>query len=240
MPIERPNIIWKGDPNAQGSIKYGYPAGTKGRGGQRVIAIVNHIMEGTLAGTDSHFRYVDASTHFGIGRNGEIWQWVDLEDAAWGNGDVKLPNWRLLPPVGISPNLVTVSIEHEGYTGQPLTPEQAKATFELQAWLCQELNIKPSADTIIGHYALNSVSRARCPGDAFPWAQLFQYLEKALTPVPAYITEFNGQLQELGLLQTLRDPMTTPMWWEIGAVVSRLNDRFERRLAEVTEKAKGG
>lgn len=239
MPVERPNIVWKGDPNAEGSIKYGYPVGTKGRNGQKVIAIVSHVMEGTLVGSDAHFRHVDASTHFGIGKNGAIWQWVDLNNAAWGNGDVKNPSWKLMPPKGISPNLVTVSIEHEGFTGQALTPEQKKASFHLQAWLCQELNIKPSPDTIIGHYQINSVTRARCPGDSFPWNELFTYLSQALAPtVPGYMIEFNNKLKELGLLQDLRDPLAEPKWWEVGAVVSRLHDRFERRLAEEIAKLK--
>ena len=239
MPVERPAIVWKGDATAEGSIKYGYPPMTKGRNGQRVIAIVDHIMEGTLSGTDTHFRHVDASTHFGVGKNGVIWQWVDLGDAAWGNVDVKNPSWSLLPQ-GVSPNLVTVSIEHEGFTGQALTPAQKKASFQMQAWLCQELQIKPSPETVIGHYRINSVTRAQCPGAAYPWDELFAYLNEALREVPPYMVDFNKKLKELGLLETLRDPLAEPQWWEIGAVVSRLNDRFERRLAEEIEKLKRG
>lgn len=237
MPIQRPPIVWKGDPNAEGSIKYGYPPMNKGRNGQRVLAVVDHIMEGTLAGTDEHFRHVDASTHFGIGRNGQIWQWVDINDAAWGNGDVQNPSWPLLPD-RVSPNLVTISIEHEGFTGQPLTDAQKQASFQLQAWLCQQCNITPTRDTIIGHYRINSATRAKCPGDAFPWDELFQYLDQVLRPVPKYKVDFNQKLAELGLLETLRDPLAPAQWWEVGAVVDRLNDRFERRIAEEINKLK--
>jgi len=42
-----PKIIWKGSPN------YGLPRGTQGRNGYKVMAIVDHIMAGTLIGTDT-------------------------------------------------------------------------------------------------------------------------------------------------------------------------------------------
>ena len=51
---------------------------TKGRSGQKPRAIVLHLMGGTLKGTDSWFRnpVAQASTHYGVGKKGEIYQWV--------------------------------------------------------------------------------------------------------------------------------------------------------------------
>ena len=166
------NIKWIGSPN------FGYPRGTKGRKGHKVLAIVNHTMEGTLRGTDSHFSSSvnKVSAHFGVGKRGQIHQYVDIHDAAWANGGVREPSWALLP-ARVNPNLVTVSIEHEGRSGEPLTSEQYKATVELQRWLVKEFSLKVSQDTIIGHHMLNSITRPNCPGPAFPWAQLFKDLE---------------------------------------------------------------
>jgi N-acetylmuramoyl-L-alanine amidase len=59
-----------------------------GRGSQKPEIIVIHIMAGTLIGTDSHFSspFSQVSTHYGIGFNGEVHQYVKEEDTAWGNG----------------------------------------------------------------------------------------------------------------------------------------------------------
>ena len=76
--VQKPNMIWKGSPN------FSSPKGYK------IIAIVNHIMSGTLAGTDAWFANPasQVSSHFGVGKNGEIHQYVNLENPAWANGGV--------------------------------------------------------------------------------------------------------------------------------------------------------
>ena len=58
--------------------------------GYKFIAIVDHIMSGTLTGTDSWFAnpVSKVSSHFGVGKNGEIHQYVDLDNPAWANGGV--------------------------------------------------------------------------------------------------------------------------------------------------------
>lgn len=60
--MQKPTIIWKGSPN------FSSPKGYK------VLAIVDHIMGGTLAGTDAWFANPTSkvSSHFGVGKNGEI------------------------------------------------------------------------------------------------------------------------------------------------------------------------
>jgi hypothetical protein len=109
-----PPVIWKPSPN------FGFPTpGTKGRSGQPVRATVRHRIVGTLASADTVFADPGrgASTHFGIGHIGgalEIHQYVNLSDAAWGNGDVRDPTAKVvLENPGVNPNLYTVSIEHE-------------------------------------------------------------------------------------------------------------------------------
>ncbi|MCR4437348.1 MAG: N-acetylmuramoyl-L-alanine amidase [Eubacteriales bacterium] len=170
----KPDIKWIGSPY------FGYPRGTHGRYSHRVIAIVDHIMAGTLEGTDEWFNSPGndgISAHFGVGKNGEIHQYVDINDVARHAGNVRYPSWPGLIPNSkntyfINPNYYTIGIEHEGYSGDELTEAQYQATLSLHRWLLEELAIKPGPDTIIGHYRINSVQKAGCPGTGFPWARL--------------------------------------------------------------------
>ena len=54
-------------------------------GGNTPRLFIVHIMEGTLAGTDSWFHnpVSQVSAHFGAGRKGELYQWVDTGSKAW-------------------------------------------------------------------------------------------------------------------------------------------------------------
>lgn len=145
---------------------------------QKTIAIVNHIMSGTLAGTDSWFQNPASkvSSHFGVGKNGDIHQYVDLDCPAWANGEAKEPDWILLKD-GVNPNYYTVSIEHEGESGDVMPEKQYQATLALHRWLIEILGIPVSRDNIIGHYRIDSVNKANCPGTGFPWERLFRDLE---------------------------------------------------------------
>lgn len=209
-----PFAQWRGD-----GVKFGYPEGTHGRQGLPIAAIVDHIMQGTLNGTDQHFKNpaTKASTHFGVGKNGTVYQWVDELDAAWGNGDVKEPSWVFMPPVGINPNLVTISIEHEGMSGDPMPDEQYKSTLKLHQYLIVKYGIAPDWQHIIGHYMINKVDKANCPGSGFPWKRLFADLNQ----VPAWMEEMYNKLHERGWLQDRRYPRAHPQWWELAAVMDR-------------------
>lgn len=171
------DIKWVGSPN------YGLPRGEKGRRGHKVIAIVDHIMAGTLTGTDSWFnnRVSGASAHFGVGKKGQIHQYVSLDNAAWHAGHVRKPSWNLLIP-DANPNYYTIGIEHEGQPGDIMTEEQFQATLSLHKWLIKEYGLAVTNDTIIGHYRIDSVQKANCPGPSFPWERLFEELKKEPGP----------------------------------------------------------
>ncbi|GAB6154433.1 N-acetylmuramoyl-L-alanine amidase [Desulfosporosinus burensis] len=164
--MDKPNIIWIGSPN------FSSPKGYK------IIAIVNHIMSGTLTGTDAWFANPASkvSSHFGIGKNGVIHQYVDIGNPAWANGSVNKPSWPLLIP-GVNPNYYTISIEHEGESGNIMPEAQYQATLALHRWLIGKLDIPVTRDNIIGHYRIDSVNRSRCPGTGFPWDRLFKDLQ---------------------------------------------------------------
>lgn len=187
MSHSKPTITWIGSPN------YGLPRGTQGRNGNKVIAIVNHIMSGTLVGTDSWFQNPssEVSAHFGVGKNGEIHQYVDVNNVAWGNGVVDQPSWPLLI-ANVNPNYYTVSIEHEGQSGEQFTEEQYRATLALHRWLIETFGLQVNQDTIIGHNRIDSVKRAACPGSGFPWQRLFIDLKEGKDVKLNYLVLYYG------------------------------------------------
>jgi len=162
----KPTIKWMGSPNFSSPM------------GHKIIAIVDHIMSGTLIGTDSWFAnpVSKVSSHFGVGKNGEIHQYVSLDNHAWANGAVNKSNWPLLKN-GVNPNYYTVSIEHEGESGEIMPERQYQATLALHQWLIETLGIPVTRDNIIGHYRIDSVNKLKCPGTGFPWDRLFKELQ---------------------------------------------------------------
>ena len=120
-PVQYPRAIWRGEglPNVGGTLEAG-----------AVRYIVLHVMEGSLSGTDAWFHdpHSQVSSHFGIGRDGTIYQWVALNRVAWAQAAY---------------NDAAISIEHEGYSGETLTDVQLAASLELIAWLCAALPAIP-------------------------------------------------------------------------------------------------
>lgn len=143
----------------------------KGRGGYTPKAVVIHIAQGYLAGAHSWFNNPrsQASSHYMVGRNGEIWQFVDEADSAWHAGGISNPSILFSGnfPQNVNPNLFTIGIEHEGFTGERWPIAQRDAS----AWLIAEIHKRWKLgnvrypQTIIGHNEINSTSRSTCPGN---------------------------------------------------------------------------
>lgn len=209
---ENPPVTWIGSPNF-----------TPGRKGQQPVAIVYHIMAGTLAGTDSWFRNPrnKVSAHFGVGKDGSIHQYVREEDAAWANGRVNKPSWPLLKP-GVNPNLYTISIEHEGQPGEPFTEAMYRASLALTRYLLGRWSIPADPDHLIGHYRIDSVNRPDCPGPAFPWDRLFADLQASrLGPDECWIEvsgrRMKGKLIDghaWGPVRALVEPLGVTVTWD--------------------------
>ncbi|WP_330478673.1 N-acetylmuramoyl-L-alanine amidase [Streptomyces platensis] len=92
------------------------------KGGQdEVRGVVVHIMVGTLPGSDSWFRNpkAQASSHFGTGKTGALYQWVDTKDRAWAQANG---------------NRTWISVENEGQGGDTLTTAQLQRNAEVLAW----------------------------------------------------------------------------------------------------------
>jgi N-acetyl-anhydromuramyl-L-alanine amidase AmpD len=165
-------------------------------------AVVLHIAEGSYAGTLQEFADsspAEKSSHFVVAKDGRIAQIVNLNDSAWANGlcwqnnqwrtpDCRAPErptWADIVP-GSNPNLYTISIEHEGFTGQPLTPAMKAATVRLLRWIAGELAlVYVPGRTLIGHRDISPGRKGFCPGTAF---NFHEFAQAANAPSPA-ITE---------------------------------------------------
>ncbi len=145
-------------------IKKFSPNFWQGRAGFKPEAVVVHIMDGTLAGTDSHFANpaTEVSAHYGIGQSGETHQYVDEADAAWHAGRVQNPTWSLLK-AGINPNRYTIGIEHEGNAGSAWSENMKQASAARIADICKRWSIPIDREHIIGHYQIDGVRRPNCP-----------------------------------------------------------------------------
>ena len=145
-------IQWIGSPNKD-----------KGREGYRPEAIVIHIMEGTLKGTDAWFSNDESgvSAHYGVGKNGEIHQYVGESDRAWHTGRIVSPTWRLLK-TDVNPNWYTIGIEHEGREDTSWSNAMYTASARLIDEICRRWSIPCDRDHIIGHREIRSDKT--CPG----------------------------------------------------------------------------
>lgn len=153
------------------------PNFSTGRNGKNIIALVDHITAGSYPGCLSWMQNPasKASAHYLVTKTGRIIQMVKEGDRAWANGIVNHPNWSLYD--GYNPNNYTLSIEHEGQPGDVMSEAQYQATLWLHKDLTQKYGISIDSDHIIGHYRIDSVDRANCPGNGFPWARLFKDLK---------------------------------------------------------------
>lgn len=144
------------------------------KGGNRPRVVILHIIVGTLASADSWFRNSRSkvSAHFGTGRDGRIYQWVDTADRAWANAGA---------------NSYAVSIENEGQVGDALTPAQVEACARILAWASKTHGITIQVNNSVAGSGLSyhnmssswSLGGTACPGPRIV-AQRPQIVARAL------------------------------------------------------------
>lgn len=134
-----------------------------GRKGYRPEAVVIHIMDGTLPGTDSWFANPasQVSAHYGIGKSGEVHQYVQENDAAWHAGRVDTPIWKLIRP-NVNPNLYTIGIEHEGKPDEGWTEAMKQSSATLIREICQRWQVPIDRDHVVGHFEIFA-KKPNCP-----------------------------------------------------------------------------
>ncbi|MEM7244665.1 MAG: peptidoglycan recognition family protein [Acidobacteriota bacterium] len=147
------DALWKGSPNF-----------VAGRRGYRPEAVVIHVMAGTLVGTDAWFKNPESkvSAHYGIGREGQVHQYVKESDTAWHAGRrTSDASWSLLKP-RVNPNLYTIGIEHEGQVDDPWPDAMYESSAKLIQQACLRWDIPIDRKHVIGHREI--FSRKSCPG----------------------------------------------------------------------------
>lgn len=165
------------------------------RNGEKPKWIIIHGTAGstTIEGLGNHFRTTEGtenpvSSHYGIGKDGRVGQYVAERAGAWSNGYIgpDADNWWA--SLGVNPNNVTISIEcckASRDNSDALTPAQQEVAFALIKEICDRQNILPvsagPSGGITGHFSFDRTNRANCPG-LFPWQELWDYLR----PVPNY------------------------------------------------------
>ncbi|HYG18191.1 MAG TPA: peptidoglycan recognition family protein [Ohtaekwangia sp.] len=151
------NIIEKSSPNFN-----------RGRKGYKPEAVVIHIMEGTLSGTDSWFANPQSkvSAHYGVGQSGAIHRYVREADTAWHAGRVSTPTWPLIrkldAAVYLNPNYYTIGIEHEGHVNSDWSDAMYKSSSELIRDITTRWQIPLDREHVIGHHEIYGIKT--CPG----------------------------------------------------------------------------
>jgi N-acetylmuramoyl-L-alanine amidase len=150
----------------------------KGRRGFRPEAIVIHIMDGTLAGTDAWFKNPrsSVSAHYGVGKHGEIHQYVAETDSAFHAGTVDHPSWTGIkrsqqnPGGYINPNYYTIGIEHEGFATDQWPAAQIETSKALITEIAARWAIQLDEAHVIGHHQIRASKS--CPGSVIRISQL--------------------------------------------------------------------
>lgn len=130
------------------------------KGGQdEVRGVVVHIMDGTLEGSEAWFKNKNsqASSTFGVGKDGELRQWVDTADRAWAQA---------------AGNRTYLSVENEGRGGDSLTSAQIKANAKVLYWAHTKYGVplqlaKKAGDKGLAYHALGGSAwggHTSCPG----------------------------------------------------------------------------
>lgn len=142
--------------------------------------IVLHTMAGSLSGTLAHFQNPasEVSSHYGVGKKGEIHQYVKETDGAWTNGRILKPSSGQVIQRGGNPNRYTITIEFEGKDrGGRLDQPQYQAGLWLVKDIAARWKIPLTREYLIGHFEIDSINKAECPGPLFPWSLLMKHLQ---------------------------------------------------------------
>lgn len=143
---------------------------TAGRLGHKVIAVVIHVADGWVEGGYSWFNNPSsqASSHYMIGKDGRVHQFVNEWDTAWHAGGINEPTYpfKRYHDSNINPNLYTIGIENEGFSKEPFTPQLIQSNKELLFDIAIRYGwrLYTHGLNILEHADINSISRRGCPG----------------------------------------------------------------------------
>lgn len=147
---------------------YGYPKGTSGRNGHKIIGVGVHV---TGASWQSNYSWIknpesNASYNCVILEDGSKYQLVSETNAAYSHGRINNPSWPLLKS-GVNPNLYTLSVARTGSNQRTWTERQMGSTIEVIKHWSRIYGFPADRPHVFGHFEIDSVNRPYCPGREF-------------------------------------------------------------------------
>ena len=138
------------------------------------------------------------SSHYIVGKDGEVVQCVRERDGAGANAALPVePGRNTLFSQAINWNLRTISVEHvddSPNNSQPLTPAQKKASFNLIKDICTRKGI--AASHVVQHRDLQPRSKPLCAGN-YPMDELRLYIENKVHPMTGPKKNKNGEIADV-------------------------------------------
>ncbi len=213
------------------------------------------------AGSDSrnHLQNVlnGASVHFLIRvENGKakVYQFISVFKTAYGNGRTSGPTnpfmeqWmKDLLARNKNINKATISIEHEGFypSSLPFPEVVIVASIKLSKWICKvRPTIIKDRKHLIGHYQVDHIDRANCPGGPggklFPFDRFVRELNAAPAPQFVHFKETNQDVPldfynkwvEKGGLEVFGYPLLPVGTTDFGGGLILPTQSFERSRFE--------
>lgn len=183
------------------------PNFTQGRKQYKPEAIVIHIMQGSLSGTDSWFATPQSSVsaHYGIGISGEVHAYVSETNTAWHAGRVNNPSWASIKKTAnglyINPNYYTIGIEHEGDENSEWTEDMYRTSADLIRDIASRWSIPIDREHVVGHHQIFSLKS--CPGYKVDLNKLVLLAGGMLPTLPVQTTPTFARTGEKGKVITL-------------------------------------
>lgn len=193
-----------------------------GRFGAQLNLIVAHTMAGFFQGTAAWFGNPGShvSTHYGVGLNGAIDQYVADMNTAWAVGV-----WDY--------NIRSLSIEFEdddNPSGVVRTPQQYLSGAELIAAVCRDYNIPCDRAHIIGHREVPGNDHPDCPGNL----NIDQLVQEA-----SQILEAQNAPQAAPAVEAVAHTVTQAEGGTLNETVEVVVPILNTRVAPTTDSALG-
>lgn len=155
-----------------------------GRGEFKPEAVIVHRSGGSLAEIDKRCAQPGSfvSSHYAVGPDGCVHQYVEENDTAFHAGVVVNASWQLIK-LGRNPNFYTIGIELVGDAGSPTTATQ----YDVVASLIAEIAGRHQFNADANHIVLHSEIRAGrgCPGDRFDRREVVSRIAAGARPAPS-------------------------------------------------------
>lgn len=189
--------------------KHNSPNHYNGRNGFKPDMIVCHVTAcDSYMSTYHWFMNAKSQTasHFVVDKNGDVYQFVDLQNGAWCNGtsttasDNRFYGKALNQAIKdrkTNANYFAYSIEFVDKDGAGITQAQINAGIDLIKYISAEnkrlygFEIPFDRQHIIGHYEVTPITKPLCPGKSFPWDKIMAGLQPAK---PTNVAKPTGKL----------------------------------------------